>query len=551
MKECDLVMKGGITSGIVYPKAIHEIHREYKLKQIGGTSAGAIAAALAGAAEYARDDLGFLKLNELPEEFNNGLKGFFHPHKVHRKLFNKALDIKETDKKQRSKWWWTKTFAWGVFNFFSIKKSLKSLDKTHFGMCPGTNTSPIKNDLINWLNYQLEFISNRIESNAQKSVSPGHEPITFGDLAKKGITLRLVSTNLSKAIPLSLPNISDEYFLSFDDLDWLVPENVKIWLIVNHTSQRKGYVKIPTGNDLPIILALRMSLSFPMLFSAIPAYTVDNSLRKEYEGLTQDEKPMVVNYFSDGGISSNFPIHYFDSVLPTRPTFGISLSSFDSRKHFSDDEQPGWNRIYMPTKPEHGLQYAVSEIKKTGSFFSSILNSARNWQDSVQMKLPGYRERIVHVALTDKEGGLNLNMSKSEIQRLVKLGEYAGQRILNEHPYEEDQEKFSFEDHRWRRILATSNALGEMLENYKQTLSTPSPPGDPNLASIISYLKALSFANSPSYKPPSQKQVNRLYNRMLELEKAASFWAGNPPSNSWNLPSPESTFRIFAKWLTR
>ena len=51
---CDLVMKGGVTSGIVYPPAICEIAKQYQLIGIGGTSAGAIAAGMAAAAEYRR-----------------------------------------------------------------------------------------------------------------------------------------------------------------------------------------------------------------------------------------------------------------------------------------------------------------------------------------------------------------------------------------------------------------------------------------------------------------------------------------------------------------
>ncbi len=41
---CDLVMKGGITSGILYPPAICRIAERFHLVGIGGTSAGAIAA---------------------------------------------------------------------------------------------------------------------------------------------------------------------------------------------------------------------------------------------------------------------------------------------------------------------------------------------------------------------------------------------------------------------------------------------------------------------------------------------------------------------------
>jgi len=47
--ECDIILKGGITSGIVYPSAISTLARHYRLRSIGGTSAGAIAAAAAAA----------------------------------------------------------------------------------------------------------------------------------------------------------------------------------------------------------------------------------------------------------------------------------------------------------------------------------------------------------------------------------------------------------------------------------------------------------------------------------------------------------------------
>src|SRR5690348_14639598 len=51
---CDLVMKGGITSGVVYPTAVARLSRQYRFRNIGGTSAGAIAAAAAAASEFRR-----------------------------------------------------------------------------------------------------------------------------------------------------------------------------------------------------------------------------------------------------------------------------------------------------------------------------------------------------------------------------------------------------------------------------------------------------------------------------------------------------------------
>src|SRR5947209_8162684 len=64
-KECDLVMKGGVASGIVYPQAILTLAERYRLRSVGGTSAGAIAAALAVAAEYGRESGGFERLDAI------------------------------------------------------------------------------------------------------------------------------------------------------------------------------------------------------------------------------------------------------------------------------------------------------------------------------------------------------------------------------------------------------------------------------------------------------------------------------------------------------
>ena len=47
LKECDVIMKGGVTSGVIYPKAILKLSERYRFRSIGGTSAGAIAAAAA------------------------------------------------------------------------------------------------------------------------------------------------------------------------------------------------------------------------------------------------------------------------------------------------------------------------------------------------------------------------------------------------------------------------------------------------------------------------------------------------------------------------
>jgi Patatin-like phospholipase len=72
----DVIMNGGITSGVVYPLALTELAKQFRLSQVGGTSAGAIAAA---AAEYGRHvpGRGFVLLAKLPAEVSNILLSLF------------------------------------------------------------------------------------------------------------------------------------------------------------------------------------------------------------------------------------------------------------------------------------------------------------------------------------------------------------------------------------------------------------------------------------------------------------------------------------------
>ena len=74
-------MKGGITSGVVYPLATSALAKRYRLANIGGTSAGAIAAAAAAAAEYGRNvpGRGFMRLTGLPQEAGAILFSLFQP----------------------------------------------------------------------------------------------------------------------------------------------------------------------------------------------------------------------------------------------------------------------------------------------------------------------------------------------------------------------------------------------------------------------------------------------------------------------------------------
>ena len=107
---CDLVMKGGATSGVVYPNAIKEIARKFYLVGIGGTSAGAIAASVAAAAEYRRrntkSDEGFEMLDDIVGEMTRPgrLLSLFRPDRGTKDLFELAIAFVQGDAGA-----WTKT----------------------------------------------------------------------------------------------------------------------------------------------------------------------------------------------------------------------------------------------------------------------------------------------------------------------------------------------------------------------------------------------------------------------------------------------------------
>lgn len=90
---CDVVMKGGIASGVVYPLAIVELAKRFRFASVGGTSAGAHAAAAAAAAEYGRHvpGNGFARLALAPAEIAKQDLSFLQPNAAVKPLFDIGL----------------------------------------------------------------------------------------------------------------------------------------------------------------------------------------------------------------------------------------------------------------------------------------------------------------------------------------------------------------------------------------------------------------------------------------------------------------------------
>lgn len=552
-RECDLVMKGGLTSGVVYPKAIVEISKSYRLRSIGGTSAGAIAAVMAAAAEYRRqssidqsDCSGFAQIEDIGESLGRDMRGLFQPDRPFKQLFKfltEFLKGKDVDgnssgqpTNQKSKrlktvralvhaaisaypfqfglgvligavnlldGWADQTAATKfldgigliVFPIMLIAISIawtvfKKLPKNDFGLCSGATQNTSKDStvaLTEWLADHIDRVALGLDSNTK----PTGAPLTIGDLKPQGINVACMTTDLSAQRPYQLPLKTRDYFFSKSEFEKLFPPRIVDYLtsalekedLLTGPDSPSDLYRLPVEDKFPLVLVARMSLSFPGLISAIPLYREDYKATKK-----AGARVMRRHLYSDGGISSNFPIHLFDALIPSRPTLGITLSAWDEERH-------GDTRVHLSADPTEIESKPPLRISKLSGFLFSILNTAKNWQDTLQARLPGYAERIVEIRLdNEKEGGINLQMSNATIEQLVGYGELAGKSLVN---------KFEFDEHRYRRALSLLPKLETSLRRYAQTYDAKpvgSSAEDMSFKDILTQHPAQHYENKPPWR---------------------------------------------------
>lgn len=557
--ECDLVMKGGITSGVVYPLAIAEISKAFRLRNIGGTSAGAIAAAAAAAAELGRqrhlggnirdDPDGFGEIEKLPahlcaesqDKRGTKLLAFFKPKAELRpifKLLTGMLAVKgggaramalitgavaqyklaafaglfvgsvplwflPFDRSTLPAWIWTAVFALLLAVALAARQALRAvgtgLPRHYFGICsgmPGKDDEAPDEALTEWLSRYFDRLSGQ-----EQAYPDQRKPLTFGDLKKHGINLEVMTTCLTMWRPFRLPFRDDQHvrennvFL-FKETEFreLFPEHVVRWMVDHPRPQRSaeesksrfsqldftGFSLLPVPDDLPVIVAVRMSLSFPVLLSAIPLYSVD--FRKAPPPPEEKEKPERC-WFTDGGIGSNFPIHFFDAPLPTRPTFGLDLGS-------TEDAEA--QRVVFPEKNNDALLPYWRRFRDQDGFgailgfLGSVVSVAKDWNHETLSHMPGFRDRIGLIRLTKEEGGLNLTMPAERIARLSDYGRQAGLQFVRRFG---DPARWApgmqptamnWENHQLIRLRLLLASLSEVMANLEtaSTALAADPPQD-------------------------------------------------------------------------
>jgi hypothetical protein len=95
----------------------------------------------------------------------------------------------------------------------------------------------------------------------------------------------MVTTNLSMRRPHALPTIGGNFIFKVEVWARLFPRAVIAYLQGNSRDTGKavapesplyaGYRSAPDANDLPVIVAVRMSLGFPGLIEVVPMKTTD------------------------------------------------------------------------------------------------------------------------------------------------------------------------------------------------------------------------------------------------------------------------------------
>lgn len=393
------------------------------------------------------------------------------------------------------------------------RDAMRTLPKNGFGLCSafgGGRPAPAEK-MTDWLYNLYQRLAGL----------PPDRPLTFGDLAAavdqhtgRGIELNVMSINVSLGRPYRLPFRDDDedYWFAPEEMRRLFPEPV---VRAMETAARRrpgadrfasrGLLPFPHRDDLPVIVAVRMSYALPLLFSAVPLWSVDRS-RLPDRRLRGERVPDAAPercWFIDGALASNFPVHLFDSPLPRWPTFAINLRRYHpdwrGRKDPAHDAwldadwcAPGdrgllrewWTRIDHDAVPGDPARFApVDDATRLKRFLGASLATMMNWVDNQQLRLPGYRDRVANVSLADDEGGGHFDMDANKIAGIADKGGLAAGKLVA-HYTDGAGPGPGWTRHRWTRYVTSILLAARFVEGFERGYSSKLA-GDPSYAEIL------------------------------------------------------------------
>lgn len=351
-----------------------------------------------------------------------------------------------------------------------------------------------------------DWLTDKIDRVAQP-LTGGH--LTFGDLDDAlhrhpngddtGIALEMITSELRRNLPLNLPGAFYRYGFKPGELARFFPESVVATLLEPGADVRGMTVtRFPQDRHrLPVVIAARMSMSFPVLFSTVPVYYIGAPDDPSRLGQERRQAPLA-----DGGIVSNFPIHMFDRALSPWPTFAIDLLEIDAGRptaaEATDERLFKIVPIPIPHLDDAPAQDSATAVAETSSdapidslpaLFSHILSTARGWMDNSQKTLPGYAERIVSIHLFRGEGGLNLTMSHETIELLANRGMRGVDRLVSS--WDPTLGTGSqWRQHRWLRYRILMRSMENIGQEWKSRYAAADRAGGPSIADLVAEASA-------------------------------------------------------------
>jgi hypothetical protein len=185
--------------------------------------------------------------------------------------------------------------------------------------------------------------------------------------------------------------------------------------------------------------------------------------------------------------------------------------------------------VRLPKSPVSGILLEVIPFRGLTGFLGRLVDAAKDWQDNLQSVLPGYRERIVHVALTPDEGGLNLTMDEAKVRLLADYGRRAGEKLVQD---------FDLDGHRWRRFLVAMARMEETLKDVNKAYRGAAPN-----ESFDAFL-ARYAANPAQYKQTDPAALKALLDLGQDLDREGAALQGRTSVSTGNIPKPATNLRI-------